>query len=88
MSNVKIYQFKVWDTNIDDYKLSRRWGTRDGIKKICGKVLEETELEINENVISTEIEGLTVRDLVLQQLHCDFFLDNGEFCFSTTPMPS
>jgi hypothetical protein len=62
MSNVKIYQFKVWDTSIDDYRQSRRWGTRDGIKKICGIVLEETELEINENVIGTDIEGLTVRD--------------------------
>ena len=62
MSNVKIYRFAVWDTSNDDYKLSRRWGTREGIKKICGKVLENTELEINENVIGTEIEGLTVRD--------------------------
>jgi hypothetical protein len=26
--------------------------------------------------------------MVLQQMHCDFFLDAGEFCFSTTPTPS
>jgi len=29
-----------------------------------------------------------LENTVLQQLHCDFFLDTGEFCFSTTPPPS
>lgn len=37
-------------------------GTREGIERICGEVLEDTAIEIDESVVGREVEGLTERD--------------------------
>ncbi|WP_428484487.1 hypothetical protein [Rhodopila sp.] len=62
MGKVKVYRFRLYDITNDDYHLSRRWGTREGIKAVCGMVLEDTETDIDIGLVGGEVEGLTERD--------------------------
>jgi hypothetical protein len=62
MNKVTIFQFEVYDTQNDMMKKSCRWGTREAIKDICGKVLEDTATEFEGKTIDSDIHGLTARD--------------------------
>jgi hypothetical protein len=59
MAKVKVYRFSHYDISRDKTFVSRRWGTRDGIKRIDGTVLEDTEVEVDEMLIGRQIEGLS-----------------------------
>jgi hypothetical protein len=42
---------------------SRRWGTREAIKDIaCGRVVEESALEVEESAVKSDIHGFTEKD--------------------------
>lgn len=63
MSKVTIYQFEVYSVNNDAMIKSRRWGTREAIKKTCcGIELEKTAMEVDEKLVASDIPGLTARD--------------------------
>ena len=63
MATVTIYRFDVYEISSDSVRRSRRWGTRDAIERIaCGRVVEETALEVDESVIESDIPGFTVID--------------------------
>lgn len=61
MNKVKVYQFEVYDVHNDGMKKSRRWGTRETIEKIVAgsKLLLETETEVDESAVSSDVPGLT-----------------------------
>lgn len=61
-SKVKVYRFKRYDIQNDEYQVSRRWGTLDGIKAVCGVALQETETQIDAALIGKEVDGLTDRN--------------------------
>jgi hypothetical protein len=58
---VTVYRFRVYDIAANESRLSRRWGTLDGIKRARGEPLEETATEIDTAAIGQEVEGLTER---------------------------
>ena len=63
MPMVTIYQFEVYRIDSDEIVKSRRWGTRDAITDIAhGRVLEETGIEVDESVATSDIHGFTKRD--------------------------
>ena len=47
MAMVKVYRVKVYDIITDEYKISQRFATRDGARRMCGVVIEATEIEID-----------------------------------------
>lgn len=53
--------FEAYDMCNDGMKKSLRWGTRETIEKIVAgsKVLIETETEVDESAVSSDIPGLT-----------------------------
>lgn len=59
---IAVYRFKRYNIQNDAYQNSRRWGTLEGIKAVCGVVLKETETEVDAALIGGEVEGLTARD--------------------------
>jgi hypothetical protein len=61
LGNVTIYRFTIYDITNDENKRSRRWGTREGIRAVCGVVIEDTAIEVDDGVVGGEIEGLTER---------------------------
>jgi len=61
LSKVTIYRFRKYNIGSDGYDVSRRWGTREAIEHVCGEVLEDTAVEVDEAAVATDIEGLTVR---------------------------
>jgi hypothetical protein len=62
LGTVKVYRFTVYDITHDENVQSRRWGTREGIKAVCGVVQEDTETEVDAGFVGGEIEGLTARN--------------------------
>ncbi len=63
MSKVNIYRFRSYDIQNDETKLSSRWGTRQAIKDIaCGQIIEDSEREVDESVVKSDIEGMTERN--------------------------
>jgi hypothetical protein len=58
---VQVFRFQLYDVSTDGYTVSRRWGTREGITKVGGEVIEDTATEIDDAAIGDEIEGLTAR---------------------------
>ena len=61
MSKVTIYRFTIYDINQDEKIRSRRWGTREGIKGVCGVALEDTAMEVDICHVD-KVDGLTERD--------------------------
>jgi hypothetical protein len=62
MAKIRIYRFTKYNIDSDEVMRSRRWATREAIGRIHGTVLEDTAVEVDESVLGTEIEGMTVRD--------------------------
>jgi hypothetical protein len=59
MNKVKIYRFTKYSIQSDGNEKSRRWGTREAIEGIGGKVIEDTETEVDETVVASDIDGFT-----------------------------
>ena len=53
MAMVKVYRVTVFnkDTNVWEDQLSRRMATLEGAKAIGGKVIENTEIEIDDSLL-------------------------------------
>ncbi len=47
MTTVRVYKVKVYDVTTDEFKVSRRMATREGAARMCGEVLQDTEVEID-----------------------------------------
>lgn len=62
MSNVTVYRFKIYDIVNDEWKISRRWATQEGIDKVCGERIDGTAIEIASKLVGTEVEGMTARN--------------------------
>jgi hypothetical protein len=62
VTKVKVYQFTVYDITNDEQRRSRRWATREAIKRVCGQVLEDTEVEVDPSVLGRDEEGMTERN--------------------------
>jgi hypothetical protein len=61
---VKIYQFTKYSIQSDGNEKSRRWGTREAIERLGGKVIEDTEIEVDASAVASDIEGLTERNFI------------------------
>lgn len=63
MSKITIYRFRVYDAQNDEMITSRRWGTREAIERFAhGEVFENTAVEVEANVVNSDIPGLTARN--------------------------
>jgi hypothetical protein len=61
MERVKIYRFRTYKIQTDEFKESRRWGTREAIRdKVRGEVIEDSEVEVDSRDVESDILGLTV----------------------------
>ena len=47
MSKVKVYQFKRYDINTDQYVVSRRMATREAIERLGAVVISGTAAEVD-----------------------------------------
>lgn len=56
---VKIYRFTMYDISTDQTRISRRWGTREGIEAIGGAILEDTGIEVGDADATSDMPGLT-----------------------------
>jgi hypothetical protein len=56
----KVYRFRMYVIKDDESLTSRRWATREAIKRIGGEVLEGTETEVDASVLDSD--GMTERD--------------------------
>jgi hypothetical protein len=62
VAKVKVYRFTIYEIVNDENRRSRRWATREAIKRVGGEVLEDTATEVDASVLGGEIEGMTVRN--------------------------
>lgn len=62
MAKVTVYRWKKYDISTDEKRVSRRWGTREAIERMGGEIIADTATEVDESVIQSDIEGLTVRN--------------------------
>jgi hypothetical protein len=59
MARVTVYRFTIYDILSDDNIISKRMGTREGIEKICGAVIQSTAVDIDEAALDPDMLGLT-----------------------------
>lgn len=59
---VTVYRFGIYDGAMDCTRTSRRMGTREGIARIGGIMLDEPGVEVDEADVGEEEPGLTARD--------------------------
>jgi hypothetical protein len=57
---VTVYRFRMWDVSRDGFTLSTRWATRERIEAMGGELVGGG-VEINDDLIGGEIEGMTIR---------------------------
>lgn len=62
MASVKIHRFRLYDINSDQFRLSRRWATRDIIEKLGGEIISSPAVEVDAAVVMSDIEGMTKPD--------------------------
>jgi len=62
LSKVTIYRFILYEITSDTSRQSRRWATREAIKRVGGEVLENTATEVDATVVVSDIAGMTERD--------------------------
>lgn len=56
MAKVKVYRVKKYDIATDEVVISRRMATREGARGMCGKILENTEVEIDDSQLERGAE--------------------------------
>jgi hypothetical protein len=49
MANVKVYRVKVYDPITDQWSISPRMATREGVAIMNGKIIEETATDISDS---------------------------------------
>lgn len=60
---IAVHRFQVWDSASDTMKTSTRYATVDAIRDTAhGVAVPGTEIQIDASDLSTEIEGMTVKD--------------------------
>lgn len=65
MSKVVVHRFEVYDITNDAIVQSRRYGTADAIKNIAnGRIMPNTQIEVDSSELGHEIEGMTARDFI------------------------
>jgi hypothetical protein len=62
MRKMVVFKFQKYSIDSDQIRESRRYGTRDAIKKIGGEVIEGSEIEIDASQLDKEMDGFTPRD--------------------------
>ena len=62
LGKVTVYRFRVYNIQSDESRLSRRWGTLQGIRSVGGREEPDTGVEVDETAVGGEIFGLTSRD--------------------------
>lgn len=63
MRIIVVHKFQVYSIESDEFRTSRRYGTRDAIGTIGGsRVIEGTEIEIDASLLDKELHGFTPRD--------------------------
>ena len=62
MQKMTVHRFQLYDiVTKDDWVTSTRYGTANAIAALNGRIVPNTEIEIDASEIGTEIEGLTAR---------------------------
>jgi hypothetical protein len=61
MTFVTVYKFKIWNSEIGEFVLSLRMGTRAAIEMSHGEIIEGSATEIP--VADIDAKGFTTRDL-------------------------
>jgi hypothetical protein len=60
---VAVYRFQVWDSTSDTMKASTRYATVDAIRDTAhGVVVAGSEILIEASDLSSDIEGMTVKN--------------------------
>jgi hypothetical protein len=60
VAKVTVYQFAMYDIESDNWRKSRRWGTKAAIENIGGAgFLKDTAVDVDESVLGADIEGLS-----------------------------
>jgi len=62
MRTQEVYKFELYSIESDYFRVSRRYGTRDAIAKIGGKVIEDSKVSIEASQLGQELEGFTLID--------------------------
>jgi hypothetical protein len=57
-----VHKFQKYSIETDELKMSRRYGTREAIKKVGGEVIEGSEIEIDASQLDQEMDGFTARN--------------------------
>jgi hypothetical protein len=67
MGRVVVHRFEVYDITNDAIVQSRRYGTADAIKNIAGgRIMPNTQIEVDSSELGSEIEGMTTRNYKAQ----------------------
>jgi hypothetical protein len=61
MAKVKVYRVRVYDAISDQWSISPRMATREGVAIMHGKIIEETETQIDDSQLE-DGEKWTPRD--------------------------
>jgi len=62
MTFVTVYRFKIWNSEIGDFVVSLRWGTRAAIEMSRGEIIAESAREVPVSAIDDR--GFTAPDPV------------------------
>jgi len=55
-----VFRFCTWDITNDCYQDSKRWATKEAIRRVMGEIISEG-VEIDERFLGGEIPGMTAR---------------------------
>lgn len=61
MAKITVFRWHRYDIQNDEMNISRRLATADAIKRWQGEVIG-TGIEIDEEDVGSEVDGMTVRD--------------------------
>jgi hypothetical protein len=57
-----VYKFQLYSIVSDEFRTSRRYGTRTAIDAIGGKVIEDSKITIESSELGKDLEGFTLKD--------------------------
>ena len=64
MVQVTVYRWRRYDITTDETTTSRRYATLAAIEEACGKPIEGSAIEIDEDHLDPQQDGMTPRDYV------------------------
>lgn len=59
VSKVTVYRWRIYDIVSDEKRESRRWATREAIKKLGGEVRDHRAAQVDPSVVDTDIPGMS-----------------------------